>query len=550
MDDPLPFPPLPREPVPGSCSKCGLLADVEALKESISSTVSSRLSTVVARFLSNNYPIPSKTREEIAASLEPNAWLLEKVDEAVIQLSDLLESLKTTREALADRVQRSQFVLHPLRTLPDECLSNIFLRSIAHLEDQDDELVGNALPQILTNNPWALTRVSRHWRDVAINTPKLWSNIVLFITDAAGKTRWEPSKLSAFNLMLTRSATHPLNVIIISVYRFSMNHPLLQGVMAHSQRWRRLHIGIPITAFTFLQQIYHTLPLLEHLFITYSVIDRATLSHDVERIAREWDNFNLAKNLCSIGTHPKTIQDTFTYCPQFANQIKKYRSVFRHPDTLPAPPFPLTPSMHLRALRKLPNLEYWTALCLFENGWPSAKGAMEFEEEGGIVVMNALASICIKETEDYRGAIAQVLDHISAPSLSELTLEGDLGGGCISSVINFMGRSDCIHEIKTLTLIDIGHNRGAVTLIPLLSKLLFLTELGLQYVSLPPPPPAQISLMDDEVDLLSLAEEVLPKGLKTLVLSDETELDDGILEGVKDARPGLKIRMVDKLEVR
>ena len=73
-------------------------------------------------------------------------------------------------------------------------------------------------------------------------------------------------------------------------------------------------------------------------------------------------------------------------------------------------------------------------------------------------------------------------------------------------------------------------------------------------MSLPPPPPpplpAHISLIDDEVDLLSLAEEVLPKGLKILTLSDETGPDDSILEGVRNVRPGLKIRMVDKLEVR
>jgi hypothetical protein len=551
--DPLPFPPLPEEIVPGFCSKCSLLTDVKVLKEYISSAVSFRLSGVIDRFLSNNYPLPSEAREEIASSLDTSTALLEKVDEAVRQLSDLLESLTVTRDALADRIQRSRSVLHPFRILPDECLSNIFSQCITAMEGQDDDPF-HVVPTPFENDPWALARTSRHWRDVALNTPEIWSNIVIIMTEEADQTFWEPFDLSVLNLQLTRSATHPLDVVIISPNSFSMTNPLLQGAMAHCQRWRRLYLTAPIATFTFLEQIYHNLPLLEHLFMTYWAVDVDTLSHDSERIAREWDNFNLATNLRTICIMPRIIQDTFGYCPRFANRIKKYRTIFSDPSRLPASLYPsFSPSIHLRALRKLPNLEDWTASCFFDDGWPSNKDDMEFEEEGGTVVMNALTSIRIKEKEDYWGAIAQVLNHMSAPSLSELALEGDLDKRCISSVISFIDRSDCKHKMKILTLIDTGRNRGAIAFIPLLSKLASLKELGLQYTSFPPPaaPPTQINLMDeDEVDLLSLAEEVLPKGLEILVLSDETGLDESILDGVRDTRPRLKVRKVDRLEVR
>ena len=171
-----------------------------------------------------------------------------------------------------------------------------------------------------------------------------------------------------------------------------------------------------------------------------------------------------------------------------------------------------------------------------------------------MVVMSALRSIRIKEKENYSGAVAQVFDHMSAPSLSELMIEGDLDEGCISRVIDFIDRSDCSHKIQTLTLIDTGRARGATSLVPLISKLPCPIELGLQYTSLPPapplPPPPHINLMDDEADMLSLAEEVLPEGLEILVLGNEMGLDESILDGVTEARPGLKIRMVDRLEVK
>jgi hypothetical protein len=551
MDDPLPFPPSPDELIAGSCSECGLLTDLEALNEHLSSMIPSSVSAVVDRFLSNNHPLPSETRAEIASSLEPNAALLEKMDEAVARLSDILASLKATRDTLATQVNRSRSVLHPLRILPDECLSSIFSQCITNIEGQDDNLLRGLPPQFLENDPWALTRISRHWKDVALNTPKIWSNIVLFFT--GDQPRWQLSDLSDLNFFLTRSATHPLNVVIISPYNVSMKHPLLQGVMAHCQRWRRLYLNIRFATFTFLNQIYHNLPVLDHLFIEFSGIDdyNTTLPQITERIVPEWVNFSLATNLRSICVYPRIIQDTFGYCPQFANQIKKYRSVFCDPSVLPAPPFPFTPCIHLRALRKLPNVEDWTAMCLFEDGWPSAKDDVEFEEEGGMVVMNELRSIRIKEKEDYWGAIAQVLGHMSVPQLSKLTLEGNLDERCISSVIDFIDRSDSIQRIQTLTLIDTGRNTGAAPLIPLLSELRSLTELSLQYTSLPPPspPPAQINLMDDEMDLLSLAEHVLPKGLEILVLSDKTRLDESILDGVRESMPGLKFQKVDKLEV-
>jgi hypothetical protein len=552
MDDPLPFPPPLDKSVPGLCSRCGLLTDLEALNEHVSSSVWSRLSAVVERFLSHNHPLPSETRKEIASSLEPNATLLEKVEEAVNRLSELLDGLKATRDSLADRVQRSRAVLHPLRVLPDECLSNIFSQCVTPIEDHDDNFLRIVPPRI---NPWAVTLVSRHWRDVAFDTPEIWSNIVIFFTEPIDQVAWEPSVLSALNLFLTRSATHPLNVFIYSAYHVPMNlHPLLQGAMAHCRRWKRLYVNVPAKTFTFLQQIYHNLPILEHVFIEYSAIDHSPLWQDSVQSAMEWDSFSLATDLRSICTSPMIIQDMFGYCPQFAHRIKKYRSIFSNPDELRDPPFPLTPFMHLRALRRLRNLEDWTALCLFDNGWLSAKDDVAFEEEGGTVVMDALRSIRVKETAPYLGAIAQVLDRMSVPSLAELTLEGDLDDSCISSVISFIDRSDCADKLKILTLIDTGDNRGARPLIPLLHKLPSLRELGLQYTSLPPPPPpplpTQVNLMNDEVDLLSLPGEVLPKGLEILVLSDESGLDESILDGVRDARPGLKVMKVDKLEVR
>jgi hypothetical protein len=552
MDDPLPFPPAPDNLVPGSCSHCGLLTDLEPLNEHLSSLRSSRVSAVVDQFLANNHSLPSETRDEITSSLEPNAALLEKVDEAVTQLSDLLNGLKAARDVLADRVQRSRSVLHPLRILPDECLSNIFSHYITHLEGHDDDFFHGVPPQVLENDPWALARISRHWRKVALNTPNVWSNVVIDINLPARQTSWEPSSLSTLNLLLTRSATHPLNVLIYSIYNFAINHPLLQGVLAHCQRWRRLYLNVPIETLTFLEQIYHNLPLLKHLFVYLTTLDLSTVQHSERIIGARWDNFKLARNLRSICILPEFARDIFEYCPQFASQIKKYRTndIIELPDSL----LSFKPSIHLQVLRKLPNLENWMAICLFDDGWPSAADDEQFKEEGGMVVMNSLRLAHLKEKEDYWGAITQVLDRMNAPALSELALEGNLDEGCISSVIDFIDRSDCTHQIQTLTLIDTGRNRGATPFVPLLSKLPFLIELGLQYTSLPPstppPLPTQVNSMNDGVDLLLLAGEVLPKGLEILVVSDETGLDESILDGVRNARPGLKVRKVDKLEVR
>ena len=82
-------------------------------------------------------------------------------------------ALSTKIESMLQRVLSYELVLSPLRQLPDEVLSEIFLTLHAsQLVDYD-----TAKTTQIVNSPITLSHVSNQWRRVALTTPRLWSFI-------------------------------------------------------------------------------------------------------------------------------------------------------------------------------------------------------------------------------------------------------------------------------------------------------------------------------------------------------------------------------------
>ncbi|KAG7443451.1 uncharacterized protein BT62DRAFT_872628, partial [Guyanagaster necrorhizus] len=78
----------------------------------------------------------------------------------------------------------SKFVLNPVRRLPPEILSHIFLSCIHPdselLQSNDSDTDTSLLDSLnIKNSPWNLSYVSSRWRQVALTTPSLWSFIRL-----------------------------------------------------------------------------------------------------------------------------------------------------------------------------------------------------------------------------------------------------------------------------------------------------------------------------------------------------------------------------------
>ncbi|KAG6331362.1 hypothetical protein ID866_7729 [Astraeus odoratus] len=112
--------------------------------------------------------------------------------EALDSLDTQMASLLSQRQELESRLEQAVRSQSPIFRLPEELLSLIFVTGVCNSGDEDPLLVSSLL------------LVCRYWRDVAVNTPELWSTICVGPHDSLEKTRRR----------LVRSKSVPLDVAI------------------------------------------------------------------------------------------------------------------------------------------------------------------------------------------------------------------------------------------------------------------------------------------------------------------------------------------------
>ncbi|KAF9012955.1 hypothetical protein BDZ89DRAFT_918920, partial [Hymenopellis radicata] len=100
---------------------------------------------------------------------------LEDLDSKIFQARQLLENLLSARQRAESHFEEAKSVLHPMRSIPNEILVEIFgccISSEIPADEDPDSLDPRA-------SPWLLTRVSRRWRELAIKSPQLWAYLWL-----------------------------------------------------------------------------------------------------------------------------------------------------------------------------------------------------------------------------------------------------------------------------------------------------------------------------------------------------------------------------------
>lgn len=113
-------------------------------------------------------------------------------------------------------------VVNTIETLPNEILAYIFT------------LGTNSRPGRNGKPPFALlvSCVTRRWREVAIGSPSLWSNLVF--TTSVHSDHWCAA------LWLPRSGAHPLDITIDLLSR--AKERIMDIIVPHIARWRRLSV--------------------------------------------------------------------------------------------------------------------------------------------------------------------------------------------------------------------------------------------------------------------------------------------------------------------
>lgn len=117
---------------------------------------------------------------------------IDHLREALNSLDSKMASLLNERDILESRLERAVRLHSPVHRLPSELLASIFTMGVMSIEEDDSLLLTT------------LMLVCRHWKEVALGTPLLWSRIVTGIHRPLSK---------AFR-KLERSKSIPLHICV------------------------------------------------------------------------------------------------------------------------------------------------------------------------------------------------------------------------------------------------------------------------------------------------------------------------------------------------
>ncbi|KAJ7128669.1 hypothetical protein C8R44DRAFT_94713 [Mycena epipterygia] len=212
---------------------------------------------------------------------------IREVDSRISAFTIAMRKLQNQRHFLKAHLDA---YVYPVLTLPNEIISEIFLQSLS----RDDK------------TPWApksplfLGHICRKWREIALSTPWLWSDIDLPL----GPSATHENRLRLLETWLTRSRDCPLSISIADycLERSFSAHKFVDAILPHSKRWQEITLIIPFSDIPLHQ---YELPLLRDLTIgaSHSSIDLS----DTSRPLIEFHRAPRLREVSTIGLGPKLV---------------------------------------------------------------------------------------------------------------------------------------------------------------------------------------------------------------------------------------------------
>ncbi|KAG7449386.1 uncharacterized protein BT62DRAFT_1002958 [Guyanagaster necrorhizus] len=332
-------------------------------------------------------------------------------------IDDNISALERERERLSQAIQEEKRLLSPVRRLPSEVLSLIFLETIVFPIKRTPSTSESEWWDIqLTENPlWSIEQVCRQWRTVSVSFPELWSYINITITDDNFKED-RYAYVRCLTHQFTRSKLFPLSLSITDISNQSsfdkLPPPLVTLLLSVASRIRELHLLLSAAIFSTVPAVRLALPSLTKLCL---------LSTDAEEISR-YNNLNLfhsAPNLHIV--EAMNIRDPVSSFALPWHQITSYKCDHLLDDW--ADPGPDT-CIHLLSIMSQPQLLECDLRCEVN----CADGV--FTGKSFPVVCTRLRSLTLSSwpysTAGVR-AIHQILDRLTLPALESLTVVCQVG---------------------------------------------------------------------------------------------------------------------------
>ncbi|KAK7436051.1 hypothetical protein VKT23_019354 [Stygiomarasmius scandens] len=217
------------------------------------------ISSFISPFLQSN-EVPSDTDELVLRrNLEIVSAHVSTLESRVAKARAFLESLEIQHRDLKDLENKHKSILLPVRRVPTEILSSIFLLSLeCHSEKGGMYGEGGKREDLFVearrrSGPWCLSWTCSRWRAVALNTPSLWATFTLSfssLSPAPGISRSFRSPndghaLQLFDLALERAGNQPLDFAFECKSYFKFVRELFHVMLQRNEKWRHVHLLLP-----------------------------------------------------------------------------------------------------------------------------------------------------------------------------------------------------------------------------------------------------------------------------------------------------------------
>ncbi|KAK0437677.1 hypothetical protein EV421DRAFT_1007009 [Armillaria borealis] len=202
------------------------------------STCAPSLSRVrVKDLLRCNDPLLEAEKTALRSLVDGAPSTLANLDQQIVEARQTLNSLIQKRQVTESDLDDAKTLLHPIRSMPQDVLRDIFDHCVPDWEDmifEPRQGYDSLDPRFA---PWTISHVSRTRRDVSLSRSHLWTCITLdFRKYGALSMRAIMTKVALF---LERSKNMDLFVTLLSPDTSLSDHPAFALLDLSAPRWRK-----------------------------------------------------------------------------------------------------------------------------------------------------------------------------------------------------------------------------------------------------------------------------------------------------------------------
>ncbi|KAJ8089079.1 hypothetical protein AAF712_009283 [Marasmius tenuissimus] len=214
--------------------------------------------------------VPPTSEKESRTEYTATSYALKAIESQIRELSASMKSLKRTRARMAEKKRLYRYILHPIRRLPPEILTEIFrIRTFGDIDLNDTEYPGSLDTR---KAPWMLGQVCRAWRSVAASTPSLWAKINVSWWRDTISASCALSLEALLSIQLKRSQDQHIS-LSLETSDDRLQQKFLSMLCSRASQWRTARLKSSIDSLNCLRDFrgaFRSLKLLEIRFIPVS----------------------------------------------------------------------------------------------------------------------------------------------------------------------------------------------------------------------------------------------------------------------------------------